>query len=301
MKLSYTIQPNDHYENVKDVLKGYFGVSDRLLLKLKNNKKIYKNNKIVAVYEEVSPGDSIYFLLDFIEDNSNIVPTYMDLDILYEDDAYLVVNKPADIAIHPSMLHYTTSLANGIRYYFDSIGLSKKIRPINRLDKDTSGIVIFAKNEYVQESLIKQMKQNIFQKQYIAFLEGNLSSKQGTIDAPIARKEGSIIERCIHVTGDHAISHYTVLASCERLCVIQYSLETGRTHQLRVHSQYIGHSILGDTLYGNSSTLIARQALHSYKISFMHPITHKKVLYKAPIPTDMVQALSSIGLSFSAY
>lgn len=122
-------------------------------------------------------GDKISFLIDFEEDNSNIVPTKMDLQIIYEDDAYIVINKPSNLPVHPSMLHYENSLSNGLKYYFDKIGLKKKIRPVNRLDKDTSGIVVFAKNEYVQECLVRQMKSKIFKKEYLAICDGVFEEK----------------------------------------------------------------------------------------------------------------------------
>lgn len=185
--------------NVKEVLKVNFEISDRLLLKLKRNNKIFLNGNICRIDERVNVGDKISVLIDFEEDNSNIVPTKMNLDIIYEDDAYIVINKPSGIPVHPSMLHYENSLSNGLKYYFDSIRLKKKIRPVNRLDKDTSGIVIFAKNEYVQEALIKQMKSKTFKKEYFAICDSSFSSDlySGTINAPIARKENSIIERCI--------------------------------------------------------------------------------------------------------
>ena len=142
MKLEYKII-DSKYENVKQVLKIEFGISDRLLLRLKNNKKIFVNDNIAFVNDKVKLNDIISVLIDFEEDNSNIVPTKMDLKIVYEDDFMLILNKPAGIAIHPSCMHFDTSLSNGVKYYFDSINLKKKIRPINRLDKDTSGLVIF--------------------------------------------------------------------------------------------------------------------------------------------------------------
>lgn len=155
--------------------------------------------RFAQLTKKLRSGDKISFLIDFEEDNSNIFPTKMDLQIIYEDDAFIVINKPSNIPVHPSMLHYENSLSNGLKYYFDSIRLKKKIRPVNRLDKDTSGIVIFAKNEYVQEALIKQMKSKTFKKEYFAICDGSFSSDlySGTINAPIARKENSIIERCI--------------------------------------------------------------------------------------------------------
>ena len=289
MKLYYTIQSTDTYSTIKEVLKAYFNVSDRLLLKLKKNNKIYLNNYLINVNATVNIGDIVSFILDFEEDNSNIIGTKMDLKIIYEDDAYIVLNKPARIPVHPSMEHYTDSLSNGLKYYFESIGLKRKIRPVNRLDKNTSGLVVFAKNEYIQECLVRQMKENQFYKEYIAICEGKFNKESGVINAPISRKENSIIERCISKNGDTAITKYTVLTYNEdyNYSVVKCVLKTGRTHQIRVHMKYIGHPILGDTLYGNPSKLINRQALHSHIISFNHPINKKNVTYTAPLFHDM--------------
>ena len=282
MKLSY-INLNKYF-NVKEVLKAEFSMSDRLLLKLKKLDKIYLNGKVTSVNHPIVENDLIECHLDYDEDNSNIVPTKISINIIYEDEAYLVVNKPAGIPVHPSTDHYTDSLANGVIFYFNQIGLKKKIRPVNRLDKDTSGIVIFAKNEYIQECLIKQMKNKQFIKKYIAIVNGNLDNLEGIINAPIARKENSIIERCVSETGDTAITHYKVLKRNDNFDVIECILETGRTHQIRVHFAYLGHSLLSDTLYGVSSPLINRQALHAYEVEFIHPITKQKVKYIADIP-----------------
>ena len=166
-------------------------------------------------------------------------------------------------------------------------GLNKKIRPVNRLDRDTTGIVIFAKNEYIQDYLAKQMKLGLFYKEYLAVLEGFLKSKKGTINAPIARKENSIIERCINENGCPAITDYEVIKEFNNFSLVKFILKTGKTHQIRVHSKHIGHSILGDTLYGASSNLINRQALHCYKINFIHPITKENINLVAPLPEDI--------------
>lgn len=285
MKLAYI--NSSKYSNVKEVLKAEFSMSDRLLLKLKKLDKIYLNGNVTSVNHPVLENDLIECYLDYEEDNSNIVPTEMPLNIIYEDEAYIVVNKPAGIPVHPSMDHYTDSLSNEIAFYFNQIGLKKKIRPVNRLDKDTSGIVIFAKNEYIQECLVRQMKSKEFIKRYIAVVNGNLDNLEGTINAPIARKEGSIIERCVSETGDIAITHYKVLKRKPNFDIVECILETGRTHQIRVHFAYLGHSLLGDTLYGTSSNLINRQALHAYEVEFIHPLSKKKVKYIATVPEDL--------------
>lgn len=274
--------------NVKEVLKVNFEISDRLLLKLKRNNKIFLNGNICRIDERVNVGDEVSVLIDFEEDNSNIVPTKMNLDIIYEDDAYIVINKPSGIPVHPSMLHYKNSLSNGLKYYFDSIFLKKKIRPVNRLDKDTSGIVIFAKNEYVQEALIKQMKSKTFKKEYFAICDGSFSSDlySGTINAPIARKENSIIERCISENGQPSTTHYEVIKEFNGYSLVKCILETGRTHQIRIHMSAIGHPLLGDSLYGSISDLIDRQALHCYNLQFIHPVNNNVLNFYGELPID---------------
>ena len=287
MELRYIVNSLSKYSNVRKVLKNEFNMSNRLITKLKQNKLICLNNSETYLDKKISIGDEVSCNLDFEEDSQNIVPIKMELDIIYEDDAFLIVNKAAGIAVHPSILHYEDSLSNGIKYYFNSIDLKKKIRPVNRLDKDTTGIVIFAKNEYIQECLIKQMQTHTFYKEYIAILTGNLKNNNGNIEAPIARKENSIIERCVDSNGEYALTYYELIKNYCDFCLVKFILKTGRTHQIRVHSKYIGNPILGDTLYGTSSDLISRQALHCYKLCFIHPITKKKLEIVAPIPEDM--------------
>lgn len=286
MFLEYIII-NNKYIDVNQVLRQEFNISSRLLSKLIKNKKVLLNNCIIDTRSTVSFGDIITVLLDFEEESDNIVSTKMDLDIVFEDDAFLIINKPARIAIHPSIAHYDNSLSNGVKYYFESKNFYTKIRPVNRLDFNTSGLVIFAKNQYVQECLISQMKQNVFKKEYLAIVLGRLDNKKGTINLPIARKENSIIERCVSQNGQTAITDYEVIKEFNDYSLVKCILKTGRTHQIRVHMASISHPILGDTLYGNSSNLIDRQALHSYKVSFIHPVTKKRMEFIADIPEDM--------------
>lgn len=291
MKLSYTINDNKYF-NIKDVLKSHFSISDKLLTKLKKNQRIFLNGVPEYVNKPVKINDLIEIDLDFDETFENIVPIEMNLDIIFEDDSLLIINKPSGIPVHPSILHFKNSLSNGIAFYYNKNNINKKIRPVNRLDKDTSGIVVFAKNEYIQESLIKQMKSKDFKKEYYAILEGVVTPKEGIISAPIARKEGSIIEREVNLKGDPSITHFKVIKTFEinhtHFSLVNFKLETGRTHQIRVHSKYINHPILGDSLYGNSSELISRQALHAYKIEFFHPITNEHLCFEIDLPEDVI-------------
>lgn len=302
MILQYILKKEDINLTINQIIQKEFKISSRLFSKLLHNKKIYINGINIDTRNLGNLGDRLLIDLNYDEDNSNIVPTKMNLNILYEDDGMLILNKPAGIPVHPSMLHYENSLSNGVKYYFDTIKLHKKIRPVNRLDLNTSGMIIFAKNEYIQENLIKQMSDGTFKKEYLAIVVGHLSNNQGIIDAPIARKENSIIERCVSKDGQNAITKYEVLKefdidelsrnSSETVSLIKCTLLTGRTHQIRVHLSYIGHPILGDTMYGKSSNLISRQALHSSKISFIHPITGTPFELFCDLPEDIKSVLN---------
>lgn len=287
MNLEHTVKniPNIGY-SINDVLQKDLKISNRLLQFLIKNKLILYNGVICDgiicdTRDIVKIGDIIRVYMDYPEDNSNIVPTKMPLEILYEDEWMLILNKPSGIAIHPSILHYSDSLSNGVRFYFDKIGLHKKIRPVNRLDFYTSGIVIFAKCAYIHESLSLQMKDGTFSKTYVAVVHGKLSKSEGTIDLPIGRKEGSIIERCVDFeNGQNSITNYSVVEYREDIdcSVVKCHLVTGRTHQIRVHFSSIGHPLVGDTLYGskedNSGT--DGQMLHCYCVNFVHPVSGQK-------------------------
>ena len=296
MELKYLVENKD-YKNINEILSLHFKISTRLKNKLVKEKRIFLKRKNIDSRNDVKIGDNIVVDFNYEEDNSNIVAKNIPLDIIYEDEWFLVLNKPAGIAIHPSILHYEDSLSSGVKYYFDQIGLKKKIRPVNRLDFNTSGVVIFAKCEYIQECFSKQMQEGLFKKNYICLAEGIFDKKIGTINLPIARKPGSIIERCIDSNGQTSVTHYKVLEEnvSNAISLVKCSLETGRTHQIRVHMKAVGHPLIGDTLYGFSSNLINRQALHSYQISCIHPVTKKNCNFKAEIPEDIKNVIKALS------
>ena len=283
MTLLYKVK---NEKNIYEICKNHFKISSRLYLKIKKNYISVNGNK-VSTNIDLKPNDIIKIDLSYNEEQDNIVPnSNIKLDILFEDEWMLVVNKGPNLPVHPSLHYFETSLSNGVKYYYDSIGLNKKVRPVNRLDKDTSGIVIFAKCEYIQEMLSKQMQHGLFKKTYIALVEGILNNS-GIIDKPIKRKDESIIERVVSADGEKAITTYKSIKTFNSYSLIELNLLTGRTHQIRVHMNSIDHPILGDTLYGKSSTLINRQALHSYKVEFIHPVTNKEIAITSPIPNDI--------------
>ena len=286
--INYIIKENEDSMLLKDIAKKKMMLSSRLFNKLKLNHHIYINNRIAFANDIVKKGDIITINFDYAEDNS-IEAQNAQIDILYEDDWYLAVNKPAGIVVHPCSYHPNSTLSNYVKYYLNT---NKMIRPINRLDKDTSGIVLFAKNEYAQERF--NSIHNSINKFYIAIVDGWFDKDEGKISAPISRKEASIIERKVDFeNGQESITLYKVLKNLiinELKCsIVEFQLLTGRTHQIRVHSAYINHPIIGDTLYNKkqSANLMNRQALHSYKLEFKHPITKDSIKIVTKIPDDI--------------
>ena len=291
MELKYIVK---NETNLIKILKDELSISNILYRKIKKD-YIFVNDSKIDYKTILKPNDIITIKLDFSENNSNIVANKdIKFDILYEDEWLLAADKSAGLAVHPSIRHYDISLSNGIKYYYDMNNINKKIRPINRLDKDTSGIVIFAKSEYIQDNI------KILDKEYLALSLGIFDKSKGIIDKPIKRKENSIIERCISADGEKAITHYEVLNSFyskeeeKYISLVDCKLETGRTHQIRVHLSSLGHPILGDTLYGKPSNLISRQALHCFKMKFIHPVTKKEITLNSPIPNDMNKIIDLI-------
>lgn len=250
MLLKYIVGDN---KNLRSILKDELNISSRLFNKIKN-KYVFVNGEHAVYYRDLHVNDVIEVDFSYDDDNYNNIVSNPNIkfEIVYEDDWLLIVNKGANLPVHPSINHYDISLSNGIRAYFDKIGLNKTVRLVNRIDKDTTGLVVIAKCEYIQESLIKQMSDNSFIKEYIAIARGLLDSS-GVIDFPIARKDGSIIERCVDlVRGENAITNYVRFNYNPELDIslVKCRLLTGRTHQIRVHFAYIGHPLLGDSLYG---------------------------------------------------
>ncbi len=224
------------------------------------------------------------------EDNSSekIPPVKMDLDIVYEDEDIIVINKPAGLPIHPSLNHYEDSLANGLAYYYEAQNKPFIFRCANRLDKNTSGLTVIAKHLVSGNILSTMVKNREFHREYYAIVRGHLDEPEGTIDAPIGRVDDSIITRQVDFeNGERAITHYKVIDEKKGHSLISIHLETGRTHQIRVHFKYIGHPLIGDHLYNPDFEYMTRQALHSHKISFIHPITKKAMEFIAPLPDDM--------------
>ncbi|PFH88099.1 RluA family pseudouridine synthase [Bacillus sp. AFS088145] len=232
----------------------------------------------------------IYFPIEI--PSEDLIAEDIPFEIVYEDDAVLVINKPFGIPSIPSREHPKGTLANGLLFYYQTIGLQSTIHIVTRLDKDTSGLMLVAKNRYIHYLFSKNELKNVKRK-YLAIVHGQMNDTEGVIRAKIARKSDSIIERIVSEEGQEAITHYKVLLVNRDYSVVELELETGRTHQIRVHMSSIGHPLIGDDLYGGNTDRLKRQALHSYQLSFVHPIDHTEKNFETALPADLERLLES--------
>lgn len=266
------------------------GYSHSVIVSLKKTTKgIMLNDVWAYTNNRLKTGDTLVISIIENDTNPDILPVNIPIDIIYEDEDILVVNKPADMPIHPSINNHENTLANALMYYFNSQNESFTFRCINRLDRDTTGLTIIAKHNLSAAILGSQVASRQIKRTYLAICEGKVPDS-GTIDAPIARCDGSTIERCVNFEcGEKAVTHYNLCEydSINNLSLIRLNLETGRTHQIRVHMKYEGFPLIGDFLYNPSYSFIKRQALHSYSLDFTHPVTKEKMHLTAPLPGDM--------------
>lgn len=255
-------------------------------------KSILVNGVHYYMRQELSTGDHLQVRICETQNSEKIPPTKLPLDIIYEDEDLLVLNKPDGMPIHPSLNNYTNSMANALAYYFQSQGKPFIFRCCNRLDRDTSGLTIVSKH-LVSGSILSDMtKYREVHREYLAIARGSVTPSEGTIQAPLGRKEGTIIERTVDWEhGEDAVTHYKVVKEANGHSLVSLRLETGRTHQIRIHMKYLGYPLIGDYLYNPDMEYMTRQALHSHHMEFTHPITGEHMSFTAPLPEDMARVM----------
>ena len=290
----YQITAAEEGRKIGDFLreKGY---SRHLLRQLKETEDgLLRNAQPTFTTVALKAGDRIRVrLLEKAEGSEAIMPAPLPFEIVYEDEDLLVVNKPADMPIHPSFQNHGNTLADALTWQYQQHGEDFVYRCINRLDRDTTGLLIVAKHLLSASILSDMVGKREIHREYLAIVKG-IPPENGTISAPIGRKKGSAILREVNFeTGEPAVTHFARLEIRNGLSLVSLKLETGRTHQIRVHMGYIGCPLIGDYLYYPECSRISRQALHSHRLSFLHPITGKALSFTAPLPEDMEKAFWS--------
>ena len=271
--------------------------SRSLILKMLKDGYVLVNGRVEKPSYKVNIDDEIEIKDGFIKD-TKVEAKKMDLDIVYEDDDIMVINKPSGVVVHPGNGNYDNTLVNGLMYYADNLSDGyEEYRPgiVHRIDKDTSGLIIIAKNNKTQEILGKYFKEHSIKREYIALIHGILDSDSVLIDAPIGRDESS--RKMMKVTSKNsksAITHVKVLKRYKNFTLVKCRLETGRTHQIRVHMKYINHPIFNDPIYSKDKATEFGQYLHSYSMEFNHPITNKKMYFECPLPKEFQDTLDSL-------
>lgn len=288
----FKITPEYDGANVITVLKRHFKMSTALVKELKKYEDgLILNDEHIRTVDTVKTGDILRITLrDGV--SGNIIPRNIPINVVYEDEDILVLNKQPHMPTHPSMGNYRKSVANGVMYYFRERGEERVFRAVNRLDKDTSGLMTVAKNAYVHARLASQIQTGELRRRYRCIVCGDIS-QSGTVDAPIKRADGSVINRIVAEDGQRAVTHYTVIERLRGYTLLEMELETGRTHQIRVHMAHIGHPLAGDWLYGEEKTA-PRQMLHSCYLKLIHPFTGEKLEFNAPLPRDMQEFIEKI-------
>ncbi|WP_075441950.1 RluA family pseudouridine synthase [Selenomonas ruminantium] len=267
------------------------GISNTIWKRIKHSGTFRVNGELVnAARTELKTGDIVTY--DILRP-SNITAEDLPLDIRYEDDWLLVINKPAGQLVHPTTQEAHGTLANAVLFHYAQQGEAHAYHPVHRLDRETSGLVLIAKQPQIQYKLSPKGVKT-FHREYLALIPGELTPPAGTVDAPIARALPSIILRKVAPDGQFARTHYETIRTNHERSLVHLTLETGRTHQIRVHMAHLGHPLLGDDLYGGTRELINRQALHACRLSFTHPMTGQAICIEAPLPADMQRIVSTL-------
>ena len=294
-EFSFTVDKEDESLAIRKLLKKHLDFSSRLFAKLRHQELVFLNGKVLKGYMRPVEGDVIRCVLP--EEKSHFEPEDIPVVPAFEDDDLLVIDKPAGYTVHPTKGHPVHTMANGIMHYMQQKGESFKIRFVNRLDMDTTGLLIVGKNSNSQDALVRDMEAGRVEKRYTAVVLGIPEEDEFTIDLPIGQPDPDKVGRKVAEDGSGrpSVTHVRVLEKLRRggfdAAVVELKLDTGRTHQIRVHMSHIGHPLLGDTLYGQPSELIGRQALHASYLRFRHPASKEIIELRSDLPEDMRKAL----------
>lgn len=294
-KLEYKVEEQNVGKKLREYLRGEIELSSRLIRGAAKDGRIEVNGKVTKLNYVLRKNDLVSIIIEK-EESQNVEPEKMDLEIVYEDEDIIVVNKQPGMVVHPTKSYQTGTLSNGLLYYFKEKGENCIVRLVSRLDMDTSGLIIVAKNQFAHMALSRDMNKESFKKGYLAVVHGNLDEKEGTINLPIYRGSDDSIKRVVDERGQDSITHYKVKENFDNSDLVELFLETGRTHQIRVHMAHMGHPLYGDRLYGieGDEEYIKRQALHAYKLEFPHPRSGNIIELEAKLPKDILDLIQKL-------
>ncbi|GAB6935193.1 MAG: RluA family pseudouridine synthase [Bacillota bacterium] len=294
--ITFTVPVDWEGRTVREVLKGPLLLSNRMINRLTRMRGIRLNGRMPWLDRPVRAGDRLAVAIRPWEE-PDLVPEPVPFGLVYEDDDLLVVDKPAGINVHPVRRHERGTLAHGIAYHWQQQGVEARVRPVHRLDRDTSGLLLVAKHAYAHQLLDRALREKRIRRVYLAVVHGRLAEGTGVIDAPIARDPGHPLRRRVDERGEPAVTRYRVLTQTDDASFVEAELETGRTHQIRVHFAHLGHPLFGDRLYGAATEHIARQALHAARLAFTHPLTGAAMAFSSPLPEDLRHLVKTLGLA----
>ena len=295
MERTITYKITDSGQNIRidSFLRKHGYSMQNLTLLKKMPESILKNGEWSYMQTTLQAGDILTVRIQEETSSPNIPAVNLPIDIVYEDEDIIVINKAAGMPIHPSLNNYRNSLANALMWYYEQQNKPFIFRCTNRLDRDTSGLTVVSKHLISGSILSTMTKNREVHREYLAVVKGSVTPAAGTICAPLARKEGTIIERTVDFKhGEEAITHYRLVKEANGHSLVSLKLETGRTHQIRIHMKYLGFPLIGDYLYNPDMEHISRQALHSHHMEFAHPITGEWMSFTAPLPADMANIMT---------
>ncbi len=292
--MKYNFIVNESGERIDKYLATVSDFSRNEIQNIIKEGNVFVDDKIVKSNYKLSVGEKIEFEYEF--SSIDLIPQKVEFEVVFEDDYIIVINKPKGLVVHPGVGNPDMTLVNGLLYKFDKLS-DDEVRPgiVHRIDKDTTGLLIVAKTNKVHTILAEMIKNREVKREYIALVHGNISHKTGTVDAPIGRDKNDRQKMCVTENNSkHAITHFEVLDKVLDFTLIKCQLDTGRTHQIRVHLKYINHPIVGDLVYGRKKTIGEGQLLHAFRLSCNHPVTGENLIFTAKLPSEFKDVLDNL-------
>jgi RluA family pseudouridine synthase len=295
----HTVRGDEAGRTVQEILTGTMGISRRMIQRLTRGKGILVNRRPGFLARPVKAGDVVAARLAQEED-PGLEPVAMELHVVHEDRDVLVLDKPPHLLVHPTSPEHVRTLSHGIAHHFMVQGVVAKVRPVHRIDRDTSGLLLVAKSGFAHQHLDRQLRERGLRREYLAFVHGLIADDEGTIDAPIGKHRLNPSLRAVRPGGEEARTRFRVRERYADATLAEVELETGRTHQIRVHMAHLGHPVFGDRSYGAPrADLVRRQALHASRLSFVHPSTSEALTFEAPLPDDLVELQARLRATVS--